>query len=395
MNAADQYYFDERVWRRGRNLLALVGAVSVAAAAAGWAENNAQFAASYVVSYVYFTIIALGAAFFVMLQHLTGSAWSVTVRRMMENLMAVLPASAVLFAPIALNLPALYEWAHPEFYSSDPVMQFKIVFFNPAFYMLRMAAYFLVWTVLAVALYRNSIAQDEGGSLERIRKASAWSAPGLLALMVTVTMAAVDLLMSLEPHWYSTIFGIYVYSGGALAFVCLLTLICLGLRRAGYLRNAIHVEHYHDLGKWQFALTIFWAYIAFSQYLLIWYANIPEETIWFKHRLENNWAWVSGLLLGGRFILPFLALLSRAAKRSLGVLGFMSAWGLLMHWVDVHWVVMPTLHRHAFHVHWLDVATFLAVGSLYGLVFWTRLRNKALAPVGDLRFEQALHFKNI
>ena len=175
--------------------------------------------------------------------------------------------------------------------------------------------------------------------------------------MVTVTMASVDWLMSLDPHWYSTIFGVYVFSGGALAFVAALTLILLALRRAGVLAAAVTVEHYHDLGKWLFALTVFWAYIAFSQYMLIWYANLPEETIWFKHRLEGNWIWVSGTLLVGRFMLPFMALLSRAAKRNLKVLGFMSVWMLAMHYLDLYWMVMPTLHRHGFHLHWLDAAT--------------------------------------
>ncbi len=394
MNQRDSYFLEESAWRRGRNILAAVAAASILAAASGWAANPKQFAASYLVSYMFFTLLALGAAFFVMLQHLTGSVWSLTVRRMMENVMITVPASAAMFVVVGINIPALYEWAHPEFYSSDPVMQFKMAFFNPAFFVARMAVYFAAWIVLAVVLYRNSVAQDNGGSLEKIRKANAWSAPGLLVLMVTVTMASVDWLMSLEPHWYSTIFGVYVYTGGALAFVCLLTLVCLGLRRAGYLVNTIHVEHYHDLGKWQFALTVFWAYIAFSQYLLIWYANIPEETIWYKNRLTGNWTWVSALLLFGRFFLPFFVLLTRPAKRNLTVLAVMSVWGLAMHWVDLHWVVMPTLHKHSFHLHWLDLSTFVAVGSIFALVFWSRLRSKPLVAAGDVRFERALHFKN-
>jgi len=394
MTHADHYYLDDRAWSRGRNIIAAIAAAAVAAAAYGWSINAKQFAASYLVSYMFFTMIALGAAFFVMVQHLTGAVWSLTVRRMMENIMMTVPAAALLFTVVAVNIPSLYEWAHPEFYSSDPVMQFKMNFFNPKFFLARMVVYFAAWTILAAVLHHNSVSQDAGGSLEAIRKANAWSAPGLLILMVTVTMASVDWLMSLEPHWYSTIFGIYVYTGGALAFLCLLTLVCLLLRRAGYLTRTIHREHYHDLGKWQFALTVFWAYIAFSQYLLIWYANLPEETIWFKNRMEGNWKWVSALLLFGRFILPFLALLTRAAKRNLTVLAVMSVWGLLMHWVDLHWVVMPTLHKHSFHLHWLDVSTFLAVGSLFALMFWTRLRRTALVPLGDVRFERSLHFKN-
>jgi hypothetical protein len=208
--------------------------------------------------------------------------------------------------------------------------------------------------------------------------------------MITVTMAAVDWLMSLEPHWYSTIFGVYVFAGGGLAFLAALMVIALSFRRGGLLADSIHVEHYHDLGRWLFALVVFWAYIAFCQYLLIWYANLPEETMWFRHRLEGNWAWVSAALLFGNFILPFLLLISRAAKRSLPLLGAVSVLLLGMHYVDLHWVVMPTVQRHGFHLHWLDAATFAAVASACGLAFWGRLRRRALIPLGDVRLDRAL-----
>jgi hypothetical protein len=240
-------------------------------------------------------------------------------------------------------------------------------------------------------LYRHSVTQDQEGGIEAIRKSVAWSAPGLVLLFVTVTMAAVDWLMSLEPHWYSTIFGIYVFAGGGLAFLAALILVALWFRRAGVLSESIRVDHYHDLGRWLFVLVIFWAYIAFSQYMLIWYANLPEETSWFKHRLEGNWAWLSASLLVGNFILPFLLLIARAAKRNLRLLGGVSLLILLMHFIDLHWVVMPTVDRHAFHLHWLDLAAMAGVASAYALVFWRLLRRHALIPVSDLRLNRALN----
>jgi hypothetical protein len=395
MTAPESYHLDANAWTRGRNLIGGLALAGIAAAASGWMSDPRQFYASYLVAYVYFVLVVLGGMFFVMLQHLTGSAWSVTMRRVMENVMVTVPVAAVLFVPVALGVPTLYEWSHPEFRSEDPVMAVKMTFFNPAFYTARTVFYFVVWTVLALTLYRSSVAQDGGGDIGSHRKALWWSGPGLGALMITVTMASVDWLMSLEPHWYSTIFGVYVFSGGALAFVAALTLTLLAFRRAGVLVKSVNVEHYHDLGKWMFALTVFWAYIAFSQYMLIWYANLPEETIWFKHRLEGNWAWVSGLLLFGRFILPFVVLLARAPKRNLTVLGLISFWILAMQYVDLHWIVMPTVHEHGFHLHWLDLATFTAVGSLFAMAFWYRLRRRALVPIGDPRLKQALHFKNV
>ena len=209
--------------------------------------------------------------------------------------------------------------------------------------------------------------------------------------MITVTMAAVDWLMSLEPHWYSTIFGIYVFAGGGLAFVASLILISLVLRRSGALADSIRLDHYHDLGRWLFVLAVFWAYIAFSQYLLIWYANLPEETVWFRHRLEGNWAWLSAALLVGNFILPFLLLIARAAKRRLGLLASVALLLLGMHYVDLHWVVMPTVDRHGFHLHWLDLAAMTGVGAAYALAFWNLLRRHCLIPVGDLRLNRALN----
>lgn len=386
MTPPESYLLDERTWARGRNVILALAAAGIAACAAGWASNPKQFFASYLVAYVYFVLIALGGMFFVMIQHLTGSVWSVTMRRVMENVMATVPMAAVLFVPVALGIPALYEWSHREFRSEDPVLAVKMTFFNPAFYTGRMAFYFAVWIALAVILARHS---------ENREKAVWWSGPGLGALMITVTMASVDWLMSLDPYWYSTIFGVYVFSGGALGFLGALTGILLLFRRASLLAKSVTVEHYHDLGKWMFALTVFWAYIAFSQYLLIWYANLPEETIWFRHRLEGNWSWVSLLLLLGRFVAPFLVLLARAPKRNLAVLGVMAAWMPAMHYVDLHWVVMPTVHRHGFHLHWLDGATLLAVGSLFALLFWQRLKRRELVPVGDPRLKEALEFHNV
>lgn len=217
----------------------------------------------------------------------------------------------------------------------------------------------------------------------------------MLILTITVTMASVDWVMSLNPHWYSTIFGVYVFSGGALSFMALVTLIAIGLRSAGFLRKSITVEHYHDLGKWMFGLTVWWAYIAFSQYLLIWYGDLPEETEFFHQRFAGTWVWVSAMLVVGHFIVPFLLLLSRGAKRNLTILSIAGVWILIMHGLDLHWMILPAVHPDGFHIHWLDVTTFLATGGVFGLAFWYQLRRHAMIPVGDLRLRQALTHQNM
>jgi hypothetical protein len=377
--------------RRGTLALSALLAASWVACAVGYSQNAGQFFASYLVAFAYFLTIALGAAFFLMAWNLSGAVWSLTVRRLMETVMATLPAAPLLFLPVVAGIPVLYEWAQPEFISADPVLQVKIVFFNRTFFLARAAAYFLIWSVLAIVLYRKSVRQDEAPGLEPVRSSAAWSAPGLALLMITVTMAAVDWLMSLEPHWYSTIFGIYIFAGGGVAFLAMLILAALALRRAGLLKDEIRLDHYHDLGRWLFALVVFWAYIAFSQYLLIWYANLPEETVWYRHRLEGTWTWISVALLVGGFLVPFLLLISRGAKRNLPLLGAVSVLLLGIQYVNLHWVVMPTVHHHGFHFHWMDLAALTAVGSAFGLVFWRLLSAKPLIPIGDLRLNRALH----
>jgi hypothetical protein len=200
--------------------------------------------------------------------------------------------------------------------------------------------------------------------------------------------------MSLDPHWYSTIFGLYCFAGGAFAFMAVWLLILVALREKGVLRDAVHAEHYHDLGKWMYALTIFWAYIAFSQYLLIWYANIPEETVWFLHRFEGTWSWVSALLLFGHFIIPFVLMSFRSSKRDLKKLTLMAVWFVIIQYIDFYWQVMPTFYPNGVALHWLDIACLAAPMSALGLVFWSRMRAHALMPIGDPRFEQSLRFQN-
>ena len=378
-----------------RNVLVGVAVAGWAGCAVAWSSAPARFSASYLVAFVFFLTLALGALFFVMLQHLTGSAWSVTMRRIAETVMATLPAGLVLFVPIALNLGSLYEWARPEAVAHDPVLQGKAAFLNPQFFLIRVVAYFALWSLWALRLYRNSAAQDGAPSLARAQSSERWSAPGMLILTVTTALASFDWLMSLDPHWYSTMFGIYIYSGAVLAFFAALALILMAFRGAGVLRGAVNHEHFHDLGKWIFGLTVFWAYIAFSQYMLIWYANLPEETVWYRDRLIGSWRTVGAVLVVGHFIVPFLVLVSRAAKRRLGILGAAAAWILAMHYTDLYWIAMPVFSPKGFAPSWIDLAALAAVGATFGLVFWLRLERRAIAPVGDIRFERSLEFTNV
>jgi len=392
-HASENYFLSPETWSKVRNSLAFVALVSWVALAAGFALNRQQFHFSYLVAFAYFVSLSLGAMFYVMIQHLTGSAWSVTVRRLMENIMRTLPLAAILILPVIFGTHQLYEWTHAGA-AQDHVLSKKLGYLNDQWFVIRGFITIALWSLFSLKLYSLSRRQDDNGSLVYTRAAERWSAPGVLVLFLTASLASFDWIMSLDPHWYSTMFGVYFLTGGALSFIAALIAICLALRSAGYLTNAIREEHYHDLGKWLFALTVFWAYIAFSQYMLIWYGNLPEETAWFQRRLAGSWSAWRPFLIVGHFVVPFFVLMPRASKRNLKLLGFFAGWMMFMHYCDLYWQIMPVLHGQGAAMSWMDPVAWLAVGSTYGLVFWAGFKQKPLVPVGDPRLEQCLAFHN-
>lgn len=391
----DSFYLEESQWLKGRNVITFIALIGLLACAAGFAADRTRFFQSYLVSFCFAVTIMLGGMFFVMVQYLTGSAWSITVRRFMETIIAGMPVALLLFIPIALGVHELYSWTHADVIATEAVVRAKAGYLNPEFFTVRAVVYIVLWSLWALAIYGQSTKQDRERSVHQMNACSRWSAPGLLLVTATGTLASFDWIMSLDPKWYSTIFGLYCLSGGALAFFGVLTLIALAMRRSGVLANSITGEHYHDLGKWMFALTVFWAYIAFSQYILIWYANLPEETIFFRNRMVGSWKTMSGVLLFGRFILPFLVLIFRASKRNLTLLGIAAGWVVAMHFLDMYWLIMPNFSKAGAAPSWMDLAALVGVAGVLGYAFWLRLRKKALVPVGDLRFEQGLNFENI
>lgn len=391
----DSYNLSPVTWEKGRNIILALFVVSWVAAIAGYSLDHKQFFPSYLVAFFYAAGIGLGAALFTMIQHLTGAAWSVPVRRLMENIMMSLPVCALLFIPVAFGLHELYEWSHPGVMEHDALLAKKASYLNPTAFYIRAVIYFALWSFWAWRLASWSRQQDVTRDLNLTFKSERISAPGMLLFFLSASLASVDWVMSLQPHWYSTIFGVYCLTGGAWAFFAILTFILLRFRANGILANSVTVEHYHDLGKWMFALTVFWAYIAFAQYMLIWYANLPEETIFFKIRRTGSWETVSAILLFGHFVTTFLVLLARGSKRNLNVLGFATVWILAMHYVDVYWLVMPNFAKSGVAPHWMDLACFMAVMSTLAVGFWWRLRSTAIVPVGDPRFQKGLEFQNV
>lgn len=367
----------------------IVGLVGLLASAAGWFLNSSQFFHSYLTAFVFWTSIALGGLFFVMLHHLVDATWSVVIRKFGESLMMALPFMALFAIPVLLGARELFHWTDPELVATDELLQGKSGYLNFTFFLIRTIIYFIVWTILAYLLNKVSMSQDNSYSPEQTRKMRVISAPGMILFAFSITFASFDWLMSLDAHWYSTIFGVYVFSGSFLAMLSLVMFVIIRLQSNNVLTDYITKEHYHDLGKLMFAFTVFWGYMAFSQYFLIWYGNIPEETIWFLHRWGDGWEIISLTIVFGHFVVPFFVLFPQNTKRNKTVMTIMAIWLLLMHWVDIYWIVMPS-HHHGLHLSWIDPAAFIGIGGIFMYLFWKKFVSQPLVPVNDPKLQQSI-----
>lgn len=393
--SSDAFRLSEATFNKVRSILIGVAAVGWLLLIAGFFLDQERFFRSYLLNYVYCVTFLIGALFFVMVEHVSGATWSVVIRRIGESVMMVIPIAALFFIPLVFDLHALYEWSHKAVVLNDANLLEKSAYLNVPFFLVRTAIYFALWSFLAYKLWGWSTAQDTDRDFVYTAKSRRLSAFGLLLLTITFSLAAVDWVMSLMPHWFSTMFGLYMYAGSAMAFTALIILISLAFRSNGILDRAITDEHYHDLGKWLFVFNIFWAYCAFSQYMLIWYGNLTEETMYFQHRFQGSWDYVSKLLIFGHFLFPLAILALRWSKKNLAVLGFMAAWLLLMHYADVYWLIMGSFYLDGVQFHWLDIAGLVALAPTFGLFFWMRLAKQNIVPVGDLRFERSLNFHQV
>lgn len=395
---------------------------------------------SYLIAWTFCVSVAIGALFFVMIQHITKARWSTTIRRIPEALAASFPLLALAGIPVLLGNYDLFHWTHSDLYEVggpeyDAIVAGKRAYLNLPFFVARYVLYFAVLTWLGHRLYRISVRNDQNPSAENTLALRTISAYGIPLAAVITAFASYDWLMSTDPHWFSTMFGVYFFAGGWLAALCLITFLALLLKRAGMVPE-ITTEHTQDMGKFMLAFVIFWTYVAFSQYMLYWYANLPEEIVWFHKRFEGGWGTVSWALLIFHFVLPFLILLPRATKRIAPVLATMTVWLLVMHWVDLWWIAMPSMHvaydaGHAAlqagggellaslqphvtapeavheatsgmalhvvepHLPLLEMGVWLGLFGLFVGTTILRLRRHALTPYGDPYFADSLRFENV
>ena len=436
-------------------ILAAMGAIAAYSCGSRVEYAPTLFYHAYLVAFVFYLTITLGSLFFVLLHHLARAGWSVTLRRLAEALSGNVLLMAILFVPLAFNLHEIYPWAenrttaagdesHPGTIGlirpiglmdagggeSQHATAGHDLWLTRTNFIGRFVIYFVIWGFLAWYFRGHSILQDKTGSVRLSKRMERLSAPGMILWAVTITLAAVDLIMSLNPHWSSTMIGVYLFSDAVLSSLVVLALLALWLQSCGLLRGVVTVEHYHDLGKLTFAFVFFWGYIAFSQYMLIWYANMPEETQFYMTRQIGPWAGVSLALIVVHFVLPFLGLMSRHAKRRLPLLAFWLIWLLVAHAFDLFWLIMPntfirqigklpeafkTILQSPQSVYQLSqgsalieaikaplepaaiavvVGLLIAMGGLFVANTAWLLKGAALVPVKDPRLNESLNFHN-
>ncbi len=361
-----------------------------------------RFAFSYLAGFMFVCTLGLGGLFFVLLQYVTRAGWSVGPRRQMEWLAGILPFTAILFLPIAYFVPVLYTaWVHPDTHAIGyDMLEKKFAYLNIPFFYVRAAIYFVIWTALSLYYRNTSLKQDRTADPSLTSTMQNVSAPGLYLFGFSLTFAAFDWLMSLTPAWYSTMFGVYIFAGSTTSSLALLSLMTISLQKTGLMGAVSTVEHRHDIGKLLFGFTVFWAYIAFGQFFLIWYANIPEETIWYHMRwftpegAHSSWMPVSVFIIFGHFWVPFLILLSRHVKRNYFGLALGASIMLVMHYVDLYWVVMPVLDKE-FHPSWIDLAGLLLPVGALAVWLVRRASLDPVYPVNDPRLPEAVQLVNL
>jgi hypothetical protein len=373
----------------------LVGAAGVVLALLGVWLNLAQFFRAYLVAYLFWSGLSLGCLALLMLHHVVGGAWGAMIRRLLEAGTRTLPLMVVLFVPLLYGLTTLYSWSQPEVVAHDGLLQHKSVYLNVPFFVQRAALYFAIWLIIMFFLNYWSRQQEQvaGAPQERRvqRRLRLLSAPGLVLYVLAVTFAAVDWIMSLEPHWYSTLYGVVILVGQILAALALAIVLITQLAEVPPVSTVLTPQHLHDLGNLLLAFVMFWAYIAFSQFLIIWSGNLPEEVSWYIHRTQGGWEWLGGLVLLLHFGLPFVVLLSRTSKRRAQVLWRIAAGLLGLHLLELFWLVLPAFYPSTLAIHWLDVGLPIGMGGLWMAVFVWQLQRRSLLPWHDPRLQEVVH----
>src|SRR5881409_1552839 len=386
-------YFDSGRFTGLSFVLGVVAVIALVLCAVRAIVNPHQFGYSWLFAFGFFFTLCAGCFFWTIVHHATDAEWSVVVRRQLENLGALLTVLALLFVPVLLLRHHLFAWMDiPR--GVEHSLDAKRGYLNWPFFLVRAVVFLGFFLLAALALRRLSARQDKDGNplfTIWMRRVSFISLP-MFALCLT--FGAVDWMMSLNYRWYSTMFGVYIFAGAAGSSMALLVIVITALRQAGYLKGIVTLEHYHIMGKWMLAFCVFWAYIGFGQYMLIWYANIPEETQFFLTRNTQSWWALSMLLVIGRFFVPFAILLLRSIKKNPHQLSILAGWMILMQMLDMYIIILPALHGTGVHVSIWDLVSLIAIGATLGFVYLRVVARTSLFPVRDPRLIESLNLVN-
>ena len=370
--------------------LLIAGGVGAALSLVGLFVDARQFLQSYLMAYMLCLGVTLGCLALGMVHQLSGGAWGVVIRRPIGAAARVLPVMTLLFLPIAFGMNQLYVWTNADLVAHDEALQHKHLYLNTPFFLVRAALYFLVWNGLSYFLNAWSLEQDRTAEPRLARRMQMLSGGGLLAYGLTITFASFDWMMSLEPHWFSTIYGVLIMGGQGLSALAFLIAALVWLSRRPPLDRIVVPAHFHDLGNLMLAFVMLWAYFSFSQYLIIWSGNLPVEIAWYLHRLQTGWRAVGLTLILCHFAAPFVVLLSRRVKREPELLVKVAIGILIVRLIDLFWLIAPEFHQTGISVSWLDLVLPLTLGSIWLACFIRQLRGRPLLPVHDPEFEEAL-----
>ena len=375
---------------RYQRQLLMAGGAGAAVSLVGLLLDRRQFFQSYLMTFMLLLGATLGSLALGMIHQLSGGAWGVVTRRIFGAASRVLPVLTLLYVPLLFGLHDLYEWTHHDIVEADPILSGKSLYLNTPFFLVRTAVYFGVWNTIAYFLNRWSLEQDRSPDPRIARRMQMISGGGLVAYGLTITFASFDWVMSLDPHWFSTIYGVLFMGGQGLTALAFLVIALAWLSRREPLNTIVVPSHFHDLGNLMLAFVMLWAYFSFSQYLIIYSGNLPEEITWYTRRLFTGWRVIGIALVVFHFALPFLILLSRAVKRNPQLLVKVAIGVIVVRLIDLFWLIAPELHRDGFSLSWLDLLLPFSLGSVWLGCFIAQLRGRPLLPLHDPQFSEAL-----
>jgi hypothetical protein len=360
----------------------LVGIVGLLVACGGFVLDRGQFMRSYLFAYLFWFGMGIGCLGILMMHHTVGGKWGMVIRRFLEAGARTLPYMSILLIPVLLNMPILYSWARPEA-AHDPIILAKAAYLNVPGVVGRAVLYFAILALYSYLLSKWSAEQDRTGDPKFSAKMQAISAPGLVVFTFVATFAFIDWIMSLEPHWFSTIYGAMFLVGQMLESFAFVIALLIVLSVKPPLKEFVTKQHLHDLGNMMFTFMILWAYTAFSQYIIIWSGNLPDEIPWYLRRLHGGWGWVALLLVAFHFFAPLFLLLMRSVKRNPSSLLKVCLMMIVIRIVDVYWIVEPAFYNQQLKIHWMDFVTPVAIGGLWLAAFFWQLNSRPLVPLKD------------